>query len=487
MKLSMYMLERWFEEEHPIVTIQSGKREITGVRLFSDAILQKSEYLYVGKMSDFFEQSNSREIVLVHKTDVMYLTSSDLDDVFNRALAAFDYYNQIEITMRNGIYQENPEQCVISACESLLGPTFIMTPDYHILACSQNYQDVKVNEYWDYFSVFKRPSLKNIVKMRSSTVVKMMSKQQYMAEFIEHNAYPYEYELMSSYYNPAGMLIGYLIIASDTPTTPFARDMMEIMLEALKLIHRNVAEGVLATKGKSGGERMLLSLLDEKNCTEESTILRGLNDWKASDYFRMILIGDENSIKDRELEIIQETLKQYMGLHGIVVIHENQICCLYKLPEKEENFQNMMERLTEKFPFHIGISNPFSELQHCSFYKQQAIDALKGNDKQQIVEFQEVAVNTIIYHSNLTYKKLARHPLAIFLEQYDQRHNTKLGKTLYLYLVNERSIKKTAEQLFIHRNTVLYRLKKIEELYAVNLESVEERMYLMISLRMMCE
>ena len=49
------------------------------------------------------------------------------------------------------------------------------------------------------------------------------------------------------------------------------------------------------------------------------------------------------------------------------------------------------------------------------------------------------------------------------LQEYDQAHSTALLHTLCVYLLQEQNLHATARQLFIHRNTLVYRLEKIKK------------------------
>ena len=60
------------------------------------------------------------------------------------------------------------------------------------------------------------------------------------------------------------------------------------------------------------------------------------------------------------------------------------------------------------------------------------------------------------------------------LINYDRVNKSTLVKTLEVFLSENGSVIKTAEQLFIHRNTLSYRLKKIEEICNCNLESAQD-------------
>ena len=60
------------------------------------------------------------------------------------------------------------------------------------------------------------------------------------------------------------------------------------------------------------------------------------------------------------------------------------------------------------------------------------------------------------------------------LEEYDHANGTFLQETLLAYYMNGFSIGKTAEALYIHRNSLQYRINKIEELLEVELDDYME-------------
>ena len=53
---------------------------------------------------------------------------------------------------------------------------------------------------------------------------------------------------------------------------------------------------------------------------------------------------------------------------------------------------------------------------------------------------------------------------------HDREKNTQYCETLYYYLNCCRSLKKTCDALFTHRNTVLYRIRRIQEDFGIPLD-----------------
>ena len=110
-------------------------------------------------------------------------------------------------------------------------------------------------------------------------------------------------------------------------------------------------------------------------------------------------------------------------------------------------------------------------------YKQ----AKKAQEKD-VREYYECALSdlTALYRDSLL-RRLAIHPALDRIREYDSRKSTDFYHILEVYLQCERDRVLTAKRLFVHKNTLVYRLKKIEDLFCLNLDDVYEREYLMVS------
>ena len=66
------------------------------------------------------------------------------------------------------------------------------------------------------------------------------------------------------------------------------------------------------------------------------------------------------------------------------------------------------------------------------------------------------------------YKNLI-HPAITILTRYDSENGTNLRDILFYYLLNNRSLAKTAAATYMHRNTIVNKIAKIEELVDLDL------------------
>ena len=59
------------------------------------------------------------------------------------------------------------------------------------------------------------------------------------------------------------------------------------------------------------------------------------------------------------------------------------------------------------------------------------------------------------------------------MAEYDKENEGELCLTLYTYLCCRHSLKDTCERLYTHRNTVLYRIRRIKEFFGIDTDNPE--------------
>ncbi len=79
------------------------------------------------------------------------------------------------------------------------------------------------------------------------------------------------------------------------------------------------------------------------------------------------------------------------------------------------------------------------------------------------------------------------HERLLQLKYQDENSGSELYRTLRRYLENNQSATKTAQDLYIHRSTLLYRLDRIRKVLKSDLSDPDELLYLLLSFRLMDE
>ena len=481
MQLSMYMLEQWFSGRKAASIIQSGTRTITNARLFTDDLSLDDSCVYVGRTTDFFPSSSSPEVMMMHKNDIISITSTDLNTVFNEVLTIFDYYNGIEQLLYASIFRPDPEQCILSACEGLVGPMFIMAPDFRILGCSQNFSGQYVNTFWDTFVSAKEPTLDMVIQMRNSNAYTLMQATPHMVLFSEPNAFPYSYGIINTYHGSDGRVLGHYILASDCPITKFDRDIASIVLDALTILQAGTPSQ--AHSMNTSEDALLTKLIHGIDPFRTGQYLTALYSLSVGNYY-YLAVAESAGLPANN--ITRKTFQKAIcnAFHNCLATQiKNQIIFLFwsdrKIPLYE--IEDTLQAVTDNSPIFWGISNEFSELDAATIFYEQAVYALSG--KQHPVSFFcNRAVEYILSQPDATKQAFARHPLVMELEQISSDSGRELTNTLREYLLCERSVKQVAERLFVHRNTVNYRIDQLRNLHLIDFDDPYDRTYCLLSL-----
>lgn len=98
-----------------------------------------------------------------------------------------------------------------------------------------------------------------------------------------------------------------------------------------------------------------------------------------------------------------------------------------------------------------------------------------------------IAFSPYLYYKSpsLWERFFAVHPDILHLWLKKQKYQDTKYDTFWCYLENDRSLIRAAAKLFIHRNTLVYHLKRIHELVEYNPEDTYTLDYMKISMRVL--
>lgn len=154
--------------------------------------------------------------------------------------------------------------------------------------------------------------------------------------------------------------------------------------------------------------------------------------------------------------------------HCWCFMYQERMVCLVEHFKTEPSFDTIHSVLLRN-GYSFGISRPFSELSQLRTYYDQAFVTLKTlfilGRTPGCAQYDDYLMIRLLEGLRSEVKP---HDFALpdvrYLQEYDKKHNTELGRTLLCYLERSKNVGATAETLHIHRNTVHYRVNKCMEL-----------------------
>jgi purine catabolism regulator len=182
---------------------------------------------------------------------------------------------------------------------------------------------------------------------------------------------------------------------------------------------------------------------------------------------------------------------------ALVHLYGDQHVCVFQSLEDDQDLESassladrVRRQLATEFPGEPmigGMSGPAASLNEWPVVYGEAVQAMQLGKRlglNHVVEFRTLGVYRLL-------GKLESDPLVRDFTQrvigplvaYDRDHRSNLVLTIDAYFKHHGNISQTAESLFIHRNTLLYRLERIKELTKHDLSQANMRLALHLALK----
>jgi DNA-binding PucR family transcriptional regulator len=151
---------------------------------------------------------------------------------------------------------------------------------------------------------------------------------------------------------------------------------------------------------------------------------------------------------------------------------------------------NEINNFCGKKKLYAGISKCFHDVSKIKFYFEQAATSLCLNRKLRKMHmlsfYEEFTADHMIdiAFKNIDLKQFCDENLLKLIE-YDKSNNTTFAGSLYEFLIHERNLAHTAKALHMHRNTLIYRINKIQEITNHDLENSSYRFRLLLSFKIL--
>jgi purine catabolism regulator len=136
---------------------------------------------------------------------------------------------------------------------------------------------------------------------------------------------------------------------------------------------------------------------------------------------------------------------------------------------------------------YAGVGRVVHDIMNLKQGVDEAIQALEigrlMNPGQVVTHYDDLGVYRALHPCAVNQESLAfAHELLDNLVEHDRSKKTDFIRTLEVYLKHNCNLKKAAEDLYVHYNTLRYRIAKIEEIAGVSLDCAEHRFCMQVAL-----
>ena len=478
----MCILNEWLQKYNPVSIIQDSAQSIEKISLFPVIGEDMNATLFIGWTRDFFDNQGTDEVILVHRRDVISLRGLSLEEVFQELSNAMALYNRWEIKLLLEAQENNPEQRIIDACADVLGPMVLIDMEFNIMAISKKYTKGSLNDIWDEFIEYGTASLKNFESMRKSWLFRHMSEHYHCFAYVEPSIPNYNNAIIMSYTDRENNLIGQMLIISDRLPTTAESQLAHTVDLALGYIKNKKDRINNDEYVQNFLTKLLVSPAPDKRSED---LLLFFNGWRKEDRFRIIRFEDRGN-HAASVTYLARNVRNSIMKSAVTKLDNSLICCVNET--QGYGLEDRIKEITGNLDIACGVSAAYVGLQNIYLQEKQARDAFHYGSitSRKICYFADFAFTILLNNLNdRVYRRACVHPALDMLREYDAHHHTQLFQTLHVFLQCERSYLIASQLMHNHRNTVIVRVQKIQELFQLNLDSPDEREYLLLSYRLM--
>lgn len=273
--------------------------------------------------------------------------------------------------------------------------------------------------------------------------------------------------------------VGYFsVIDTNRPFQEGDRQMVSTICELLK------SKAQFITSSIPRYSELIRTLLEEKPRSELMPVLE-FEHLNLNDGYQLLLIQkDERGENSTFLDTVTALLASYFP--ELIIARHNEVIVLV-VPDAQTLLQTKepldLEHFLRDNGLCLGVSRRAYTQQEFKMCYEQAGKAVELGARLDVERYIFCYEEYATYHlwqtlSQCTDLRKYCHPAIFELMSYDKKHQTTLCETLETFLICGGSKTQTAKRLSIHKSSLIYRLEKLQETFALDLDDFQVRGHL---------
>lgn len=222
--------------------------------------------------------------------------------------------------------------------------------------------------------------------------------------------------------------------------------------------------------------------------TNSAQLALRVRDWKAYENreWRMICVALP---EDRPESYLRSAI-QRIFLDSPVVSKGKTINVLFDIADGDidSSTEDKLRELAYSFKTVVLVSGSFDDVLSCLDVHScmQSFPQMRDPEPGMLVSCDRYREFSLFWYSKLPPHELERlmHPAILAMSRYDEKNGTEYLKTLRTYAESNKNVVETAANLSVHANTVNYRVKRMRELFGIDLSDADTLFEVMLAFRL---
>ena len=241
-------------------------------------------------------------------------------------------------------------------------------------------------------------------------------------------------------------------------------------------------------------ENLIIDLI-EGNVKDNKTLMERMKSAQCNfgNNLRLLIMDLSNyHALNNPFNFLKHSLEKILPNHKSL-FYKNNVLILLDFKENSNlnhESKNKLKNFIKEHNLILSVSNSFTNILKIGDYYKQGMDTLelvynldlKGN----IFFYENLKFYHLLHRSNLDKELLNFCSEGLIkILQYDKENNSEYYRTLKAYIEEGGNVVQSANKLFIHRNTMNYRLNKIKEIGNIDLDNGDEIFGLSMSIKIL--
>jgi hypothetical protein len=370
------------------------------------------------------------------------------------------------------------ENIVFLLAQEISHPLLVMDASFHYLACST--KERLEDEIWDDFlgGVSKEQAYPDVAYTIYLMMEVMNSSEPILSDFQGQRQKRVVGKIFSG-----SLTLGYYVCLSNG--IAFEKDYVNtfsilsslLSIALLRHVHQ-IGEPVLP------GQKVLKKLLSKEKSVQDysSSILSSLFLKESEDVYQLLYIPLAQSMIDTGTW--QHACAQIEGLlaHPVSLLYESALVIFFSCSKEEGLLKENILSILKAYSLHGVLSLSFHNLSYLYSAYLQAKKAAFFYTSKPLEDYESLLFTDLIHTLNKDEAERFLHPDVFVLYGLEEKKRKEVLLTLKTYLECAGSITRTAQKLYTHRNTIVYRLDSLQQLLTSDLKNGTYCIHLYLSL-----
>jgi len=420
--------------------------------------------------------------------DYFILYGMDVQEAVELLQSIFDFYEDWHQMLLACGAQHDLQSAIDRSWHIFENPMLVMDGNRRVLALSSRYGADEIDREWQYLKTYGHASVASVRQMRHMP--------EYGSIFMEQAHY-YGSDAASDGLHAGltccvtseGTICARLnVLEHARPINPGDYQSLEFMARTLGPFLRDPAGEQTDAPIRSAYLHLLL-----KGRPVEPELVRfelSYHGWNDTDYYQLYLLKLDENVRASDLRhLLYRTLASMVTDSAVFYFEDDLVLLCDRTTSPSFPSEEWLEQFALSNHVVVSASQAVAGISRAACLLSQARAAAwygqLEEPGQRFYSFFPYAMDYMLEAPSLKDRVLAVQSDLYALWVKKLASGDDMYDTLESYLRNARSLVNTSQELYIHRNTLVYRIHKISDLLTCSLDDVYTRDYIRLSIRIL--